>query len=269
MHEWEIRELMCDIGRRCWQRQYVSANEGNFSVRLSENEVLTTPTLLSKGFMHPEDICKVDMQGNLISARPDRKPTSEVLMHINIYKERPDVKAVVHAHPPHATAFAVAGEPIPRCILPEVEIFVGEIPVMEYATPGSIELFETLRPRLKDHQTFLLANHGALTIGKDLIQAYYLMEIVESYCHLLLLTKQIGKVRKLEPEHMKRLNAIREQLGYAPGHLPCDECTACPASRARSTPESHPAEAKAPESTNSDLIHTIVAEILRRLNVPD
>ena len=264
MREWDIREEMCDIGRRVWQRGFVAANEGNFSVRISENEVLTTPTLVSKGFMQPEDICRVDMDGKLLDARPGKKPTSEVIMHIGIYQERPDIKAVVHVHPPHATAFAVAGEPLPKCVLPEVEIFVGEIPLTDYATPGTPELLESLRPFLKNHNTFLLANHGALTIGTGLTDTYYKMEILESYCEILLIVKQIGNVRQLGPEHMRRLFAIKEQMGLPDRRLQCDVCNACTGGVSNGIEEDIP---KATEQSlpEQGIVDQIVTEVLSRL----
>lgn len=264
MREWELRELMCDIGRRVWQRQFVSANEGNFSVRIAENEVLTTPTLISKGFLQPEDICKVDMEGKTLDARHGRKPTSEVLMHLSIYRERPDIRAAVHVHPPHATAYAIAGEPLPKCILPEVEIFVGEIPIAEYGTPGSQELYESLLPFIKNHTTFLLANHGALTIGTDLVDAYYKMELVESYCRILLILHQLGKIRRLEPEHMKRLFAIKEKMGLSDRRLQCDICHACSPEVSNGIEKDTPISGK-DGNTNEGLMQQIVDEVLERL----
>ena len=264
MREWEIRELMCDIGRRVWQRQFVSANEGNFSVRISENEVLTTPTLISKGFMQPEDICKVNMEGMTLDARHGRKPTSEVLMHLNIYHELHDIRAAVHVHPPHATAYAIVGEALPKCILPEVEIFVGEIPIAEYGTPGSQELYNSLAPFIRNHTTFLLANHGALTIGKDLEDAYYKMELVESYCRILLILHQLGKIRRLEPEHMKRLFAIKEKMGLPDRRMQCDVCNACTPEVSNGIEKDMPTPEKTTISEET-LMQQIVEEVLSHL----
>lgn len=255
---------MCDIGRRAWQRGFVAANEGNFSVRISDDEVLTTPTLISKGFMQAEDICKVDMEGNVIDARHGRRPTSEVIMHIGIYRRRPDVRGVVHLHPPHATAFAVAGEPLPKCILPEVEIFIGEIPITEYGTPGTPELMESLMPFLENHDTFLLANHGALCIGKDIIDAYYKMEILESYCHILIILQQIGKIRQLNPEHMRRLLAIKEKMGLSDRRMQCDICHVCVPGVSNGIEQDIPQEASS-ASESQWIVEEIVQEVLRRL----
>ena len=130
----KLKEDICEIGRRVYNKGFAAANDGNISIRVGENEVLCSPTMICKGFMTPDDICAVDMEGVQIAGK--RKRTSEVLLHLAIMKHRPDVKAVVHCHPPHATAFAVAREPIPQCILPEIEVFMGEVPIAPYETPG-------------------------------------------------------------------------------------------------------------------------------------
>src|SRR5579859_7754672 len=129
----KIKEQICEIGRRVYAKGFAAANDGNISYRIGENEVMCSPTMVSKGFMKPDDICKVDLEGKQLAGT--RKRSSEILLHLSVYKHRPDVKAVVHCHPPHATAFAVAGEPVPNCVLPEVEVFLGEVPTAMYETP--------------------------------------------------------------------------------------------------------------------------------------
>ena len=148
MNEFKLKEFICEIGRRVYAKGFAAANDGNISIRIAENEVLCTPTMVSKGFLKPEDICKVDYDGKQISGT--RKRTSEVLLHLAVYKNRDDVNGVVHCHPPHATAFAVAHEPIPKCVLPEVEVFLGEVPIAKYATPGDQRLPNTIVPYVKD-----------------------------------------------------------------------------------------------------------------------
>ena len=147
----KLKEEICEIGRRVYNKGFAAANDGNISIRVGENEVLCSPTMICKGFMTPDDICAVDMQGVQIAGK--RKRTSEVLLHLAIMKHRPDVKAVVHCHPPHATAFAVAREPIPQCILPEIEVFMGEVPIAPYETPGGQKFAETVVPFLKATNT--------------------------------------------------------------------------------------------------------------------
>ena len=144
VNPYKIKQEICEIGDRLYKKGFAAANDGNISVRISENQVICTPTLITKGFMKPDDLCIVDMEGNQIDGR--RQRTSEVKMHLAIMKERPEIKAVVHCHPPHATAFGVAREPIPQCVLPEVEIFIGEVPITKYAIPGGQEFAETVLP---------------------------------------------------------------------------------------------------------------------------
>src|SRR5215510_805497 len=151
MNEHKLKEQICEIGRRLYNRGFAAANDGNITIRLNDKEILCTPTMVSKGFMKPEDLCKVDYNGKQLAGT--RKRTSEVLLHLAVYKERPDVQSVVHCHPPHATAFAVAGEPIPKCVLPEVEVFLGIVPMAVYAMPGTQQFADTIVPFLKDCNT--------------------------------------------------------------------------------------------------------------------
>src|SRR5271169_5813426 len=144
MNEFKLKEEICEIGRRIYAKGFAAANDGNITVRLNEREVLCTPTMVSKGYLKPEDICKVDYEGKQLAG--NKKRTSEVLLHLAVYKHRPDVHAAVHCHPPHATAFAVAGEPVPKCILPEVEVFLGEVAISPYETPGSQLFADTIIP---------------------------------------------------------------------------------------------------------------------------
>src|SRR5829696_7466396 len=192
MNEHKIKEQICEIGRRLYNRGYAAANDGNITVRLNDKELLCTPTMVSKGYMKPDDICKVDYDGKQLAG--SKRRTSEVLLHLAVYKNRPDVHAVVHCHPPHATAFAVAHEPIPKCILPEVEVFLGEVPTAIYETPGGQKFADTIVPYVKDSNTILLANHGTITFGPTLEKAYWNSEIIDAYCNILILAKQLGRV---------------------------------------------------------------------------
>src|SRR5918999_6262010 len=209
--EWKLKEQMCDIGRRIWQKGFCAGNEGNHSCRIAENRVLCTPTGISKGFLKPDDICTVDMEGKQVSGK--RKRTSEILMHLAIYKARPDVKAVVHSHPPHATAFAIAGVELPTCIHPEAEVFLGAVKTAKYVTPGDTRLGESLLPYVKDSNTILLQNHGTVTFDVDLEGAYYKLEIVDAYSRILLLAKQIGSIRPLDANEMKELLDLKQKFG--------------------------------------------------------
>ena len=209
--EFKLKEQMCDIGRRIWQKGFCAGNEGNHSYRIGADRVLCTPTGISKGNLKPDDICTVDMEGKQVAGK--RKRTSEILMHLAIYKARPDVKAVVHSHPPHATAFAIAGVELPTCIHPEAEVFLGAVKTAKYVTPGDTRLGESLLPYVKDSNTILLQNHGTVTFDVDLEGAYYKLEIVDAYARILLLAKQIGSIRPLDAGEMKELLDLKVRFG--------------------------------------------------------
>jgi L-fuculose-phosphate aldolase len=223
--ERQHREFMCEIGRRLYNKGFAAANDGNITVRLNERELLCTPTMVSKGFMKPEDICKVDYEGKQLAGT--RKRTSEVLLHLSVYKHRPDVQAVVHCHPPYATAFAVAQEPIPKCVLPEVEVFLGVVPTAVYETPGNQKFAETIVPHLKDTNTILLANHGTITFGPTLENAYFNSEIIDAYCKILLLAKQLGRINYLSGEHTRELLVFKDRIGYRDPRTGLADCDLC------------------------------------------
>ncbi len=206
------KQSICEIGRRLYAKGFAAANEGNISIRIDDDRILVTPTLHCKGFMEPEDICTVDMAGNQISGI--RKRTSEVLLHIEIYKSRPDANSVVHCHPPHATAFGVAREPIPTCVLPEPDIFLGEVPIAPYETPGNKDFAATIAPFIKLTNTIVLANHGTVSYEADIERAYWLTEILDAYCRILMLAKQLGGVKYLPAEKGRELLDMRIDWGF-------------------------------------------------------
>lgn len=219
MNELQLKELMCDIGRRVWQKGMVAANDGNFSVKLNENEFLCTPTGVSKGFMTPEYICKVDAKGNVLEANEGFKPSSEVKMHMRIYEQRPDVNAVVHAHPIYATAYAIAGKSLDRVIMPEAAIFLGEVPLAKYATPSTDEVPDSIEQYLPYVNQVLLENHGALTWGPDLLSAYHKMESVEFYAELMYRADMLGGAQEIEKSQVDKLYAIAKAMKL-PGKHP-------------------------------------------------
>jgi L-fuculose-phosphate aldolase len=212
MNEYQLKQEICEIGRRVYQRGFAAANDGNISFRLNDKEVLCTPTMISKGFMKPEDMCVVDYDGKQL--RGTRKRSSEILLHLAVYKHNPAINAVVHCHPPHATAFAVAGEPIPKCVLPEVEVFLGEVPIAIYETPGTQKFADTIVPFVKKCNTIILANHGTVTFGPDLEKAYWHSEIIDAYCRILILARQLGRVNYFTPQQTKELLDLKKRLGY-------------------------------------------------------
>ncbi len=222
-NEYEIKKQICEIGRRIYNRNMVAANDGNISVKLNDNEFLCTPTGVSKGFMTPEYICKVDAQGNTIQANKGFRPSSEIKMHMRVYQKRPDVGSVVHAHPTYATAFAIAGIPLSQPIMPEAVIALGCVPIAPYGTPSTTEIPDAVEPYLEYFDAVLLENHGALTWSGDLLSAYMKMESVEFYAELLWKAKQIGEPQEFNEAQIQRLYEIRRQMGL-PGRHPANLC---------------------------------------------
>jgi L-fuculose-phosphate aldolase len=223
----KIKQEICEIGRRLYNKGFAAANDGNISYRISEKEVLCSPTMVSKGFLTPDDICSVDMEGNQLSGR--RKRSSEILLHLTIMKERPDIKSVVHCHPPHATAFAVAREPIPQCVLPEVEVFLGDVPITVYATPGGQQFADTILPYVKKSNVIILANHGTVSFGDTVEHAYWWTEILDAYCRILMLSRDLGKVNYFNEKEARDLLDLKSKWGFKdarlqPGMENCDIC---------------------------------------------
>ena len=214
----KIKQEICDIGKRIYDRGMVASNDGNISVKIGENEFLCTPTGVSKGFMTPEYICRVDGDGNVLEANPGFKPSSEIKMHMRVYRERPDVNSVVHAHPMYATAFAIAGIPLTQPIMPEAIIFLGEVPIAKYGTPSTDEIPDAVSPYLQSYDAVLLENHGALAFSDSLLNAYHKMESVEFYAQLLFLARQLGGPKELSRDKVERLYDIRRQFGVKGKH---------------------------------------------------
>ncbi len=220
-----LKEEICEIGRRVYGKGFAAANDGNISIRVGENEVLCSPTMICKGYMKPEDICTVDLQGKQTAGI--RKRTSEVLLHLAIMKNRPDVRAVVHCHPPHATAFAVAGEPIPQCILPEVEVFMGEVPIAPYETPGDERFAQTVVPFLKATNTIILRNHGTVSFGATPEEAWWKTEILDAYCRILLLARPLGQPEYLNEQKSRELLDLKKKLGFDDPRFHNENCDLC------------------------------------------
>lgn len=202
----DVREALCEIGRRSWSRGHVAANDGNFSFRLDAKTVLATPTRLSKGFMTPDDLVLIDLDGNQVGG--SRRMTSEIRLHLNAYRRRPDIGAVVHAHPAHATAFAAAGVSVPEGVLEEVELYLGKVVLVPYLPTGSWDFARGLNPWIQQHDAFLLSNHGAVTFGVDPFDAYYKMEVLDHACRILLNARQAGM--ELSPLSSEQFRALME-----------------------------------------------------------
>jgi L-fuculose-phosphate aldolase len=208
-----LRTEIVEVGSRLWRRGYVASNDGNISARLDDRRLLATPKGVSKGFMTPDMMVMTDLSGRKLAG--DRDPSSELRMHLAVYEARPDVSAVVHAHPPLATGFAVAGIPLDRAVLAEVITTLGSIPIADYATPSTEELPKAVRKYITAHDGLLLANHGALTAASDLMAAYYKMETIEHFAHISLVARLLGRERVLSSDEVMRLQSLRGSYGIA------------------------------------------------------
>jgi L-fuculose-phosphate aldolase len=221
----KLKQQICEIGARLYSKGFAAANDGNISYRVGENEVLCTPTLMCKGLMKPDDLCTVDMEGNQLSGH--RKRTSEVMLHLAIMKQRPDVKAVVHCHPPHATAFGIAREPIPQCVLSEVEVCLGEVPIARYEVPGGQQFADTVLPFVHKTNVIILANHGTVSFDPELEKAYWWTEILDAYCRMLMLARSLGRVHYFTEPQARALLDMKEQMGHHDPRTEMKNCDIC------------------------------------------
>lgn len=263
-NEYEIKKQICEVGKRIYNRNMAAANDGNISVKLNDKEWLCTPTGVSKGFMTPDFICKVDAQGNVLQASGNFRPSSEIKMHMRVYEKRSDVRAVVHAHPAYATSFAIAGIPLTAPIMPEAVIFLGCVPIAEYGTPSTMEIPDNLEKYLPHYDAVLLESHGALTWGHDLMNAYHKMESLEFYAELLFKAKLLGGPKEFSPAQVQKLYDIRKQFGI-PGKHPADLCLNkqgpnCHNCSTSIKPQSVSAAA------NDDLVKEITRKVMQELN---
>jgi len=222
----ELKLQLCEIGRRLWQREYVDGNGGNIAIRVGEDIALCTPTLVSKGFMKPEDMCLVDLEGNQLAGA--KKRTSEILMHLQIMKRQPRAVATVHCHPPYSTGFAVAGVQPPTCMIPEYEVF-SSVAIAPYRTPGTPEMGKLVADLVDKHNTILMANHGVVAWShNDVEDAYFKMEILEAYCRTVLVASQLGHAPKtMTPAQLQDLLKIKQSLGIPDPRFGLKECELC------------------------------------------
>src|SRR5215210_6672865 len=221
MDESQARKLIVEIGKLLYERSYVVAFDGNVSIRLDEKTVLATPTMTSKGRLTEDCLALTDLDGNPLS---DKKASSELAMHLLIYKMRPDIHAVCHAHPAHGTAFAVAGLAIDQPILSEVVLTLGCVPLTGYGTPSTDELTEAMKPFVAHHNALLMANHGAVAYGDDLWQAFDRLETLEHTAKIAILAKALGGANDLPSDAIEKLINIREKAGYLTEKARCQAC---------------------------------------------
>src|SRR5687768_890062 len=257
--EEQARADIVEVGRRLWQRGFVASNDGNISVRLDERRLITTPKNVSKGFMTPEMMVVTDLDGRKIAG--ERDPSSELKMHLEVYRNRPDARAVVHAHPPTATGFAVAGIPLDRAVLAEVITTLGSIPIAEYATPSTQELPAAVRKYVKAHDGLLLANHGALALAGDVMSAYYRMETIEHFAKISLVARTLGREHVLSRDEVERLQGLRGMYGIAaPAPICTDDSAQSPGGQLECQ------VVQAPDSGERLVPHNLSASVLRAMS---
>ena len=245
-----FRREIIRVGRKLWERQYVDGNGGNISVRLGSRYVLCTPTMLSKGDLELADICLSDLEGNIMAS--DRSRTSELLLHLEIYKANSQARAVVHCHPPYATAFAVTGSTPPNGLITEYELFIGPAAVAPYETPGTKAFAETVLPFVADHNTILLTNHGIVCWADTVMHAEWLVEIFETCCKTFLLAQQIGKPLSFIPESkIREILALKRRLGFPDARL------------------NHSSDAVIPAAGTSAELERLVKQVTARLEERD
>lgn len=221
MNESEARKVIVEVGREMYERSYVVSSDGNVSIRLDDGSLMASPTMTSKGRMTENSLAITDIDGNALN---DKRASSELAMHILIYKMRPDVKAVCHAHPPHGSAFAVAGLAIDQPFLSEVILTLGCVPITDYGTPSTDELTDAMKPFVEHHNALLMANHGAVSYGDDLWQAFDRMETLEHTAKIAILSKALGGANELPSDAIEKLINIREKAGYLDKSARCQSC---------------------------------------------
>jgi L-fuculose-phosphate aldolase len=263
-----LKERICEMGRRLWQKDYTDGNGGNITIRVGDNLALCTPTLICKGFMSPEEMCLVDLDGKQLAGT--RKRTSEALTHFGIMKRQPACKACVHAHPPHATAFAIANVSIPSCLIPEAEVFLGKIGVAKYQTPGTPANADEVGEVGKDHQAVLMQNHGVIVWGKDVEDAYWKMENIDSYCRTIWIAAGLGGgLHRFTGGQAKELVDLRQKLGMPDPRAGLKECELCDSADFRPgvvcSTDSREAPSPAGTSGTDPAVEAVVKKITEQL----
>ncbi len=265
---YEIKKEICEVGHKIYAKGFVAANDGNISVKVNDNEFYCTPTGVSKGVLTPDMIIRIDGQGRKLEGKLN--PSSEIKMHLRVYRDRPDVNAVVHAHPPVATAFTVAGIPLDQYILPEAVLTIGSVPTCEYGTPSTMEIPDSLEPYIQDHDAFLLKNHGALTVGCTLTKAFFTMEEVEFNAKICKYARELGGVEEIPCDQLEKLMELRKKMNIPGRHPGCKKCKNLGTENCRCkqniphTCSCGSAPAAAPAS--DDLVAEITRKVLAELN---
>lgn len=211
--ESKLRKDILEVGKRLNERFFIASNDGNISARLDEHSILITPTGINKGYLKEEQLIKCDLEGNKLSG--DLEVTSEIKMHLAVYKNRKDINAIVHAHPPASTAFASTNLKLDEdIILPEAVFSLGKIGYCDYGTPSTLEVALSVEREIRDSEVLLLSNHGALTLGKDVLSAYYKMESLEMVSRIIMYTKILGNPKVLNEEEVEKLTKVKVEKGW-------------------------------------------------------
>jgi L-fuculose-phosphate aldolase len=269
MSETDLRSAIVKAGRLMQAREYVDGTAGNLSARLGPDRILATPSGLVKGELTPEDLIVVDSDGLLVSGRPGLRPTSELAMHLEAYRRRPDVNAVVHAHPITAVALSIAGISLEECVIPEAIVFLGLVPTTPYATPSSDENRRAISNVIVDHDALILRYHGSLTVGRDVQEAYLRLETLEHTAKIIALSRLLGGGPPLPPEQVTKLLKTRQEWGFArPGDTEafCVACGVCHPRGQHQPPAPRPAWDDTALSAEDRLVQEIAARVRVALN---
>ena len=267
--ERELREQICKIGELMYRNGFIDGASGNISARLSEERVLATPSGLAKGFMSPDQLIIVDMDGNRVdaptAANAHLKPTSELAMHLECYKQRPDVNGVVHAHPPTSVALTIAGYDFRRCVVPEAAVILGLVPTAPYSTPASVENRDAIQNLIREHDAIMLSHHGSLTVAKTVWDAYMRLETLEHTAKILYLAETMGGAQPIAPNQVEKLVESRRKLGL---ERPGDRerfCAACGLSLSNAAPVEQPASSAAAGDDLEARVRAVVRQVLSEL----
>lgn len=264
-----IKEEIVRAGRKLWAREYVDGNGGNISCRLTRDYVLCTPTLCSKGDLKAEELCLVDLQNRKVIGELDQ--SSEIRLHLEVYKAVPRARAVIHCHPPHATAYAITGQVPPPAIIPEAEVFVGPMALAPYETPGTQAFAETVLPYVRDHNAILLANHGIVCWADSVTHAEWCVEVADTYCRTLMLASNLGApIQELPPDKIADLLEIKQKLGLPDPRLASAEDSEKPCEQAavKLSQTRPPAgiSAESGDETFENLVSNLTEQVVRYLN---
>ena len=261
MVEREARIEMIKVCKKLYQNEYTLAYDGNVSIKLDNNRILITPSGFCKGDLTERDLIVCDKDGKKIEGM--HKPSSEIRIHVEAYRQRPDIGAVIHAHPPLATAFSLAGVSLAHCLLPEVILYLGTIPTTKYATPTTEEGPNVIRDLIKTNDALILDRHGSLTVGKDVWSAYYKLEKIEHTAKITFIARQLGSIKTLRPEQLNRVIAIAKEFGVPGEAIQCQNCGGC----GKPIPEDKKSLSFLKNDDVIDTVSTIIAKEISKMNI--